>query len=87
MNFIKEKERIYAKDENEKIIAQIEFKEIEQGTYNIYHTFVDESLRGQGIASKLVQEAVEEIKSRNGKITASCSYAKRWIEKNDKNNV
>ncbi|MBR3002170.1 MAG: N-acetyltransferase [Clostridia bacterium] len=84
MNFIKEKERIYAKDENEKIIAQIEFKETEQGTYNIYHTFVDESLRGQGIASKLVKEAVEEIKARNGKVTASCSYAKKWIEKNMK---
>ena len=81
MNFIKEEERIYAKDENDKVIAEIEFKEIEKGVYDIFHTFVDESLRGQGVVSKLVQEAVKEIQERNGKITASCSYAKKWIEK------
>lgn len=82
MEFIKEDNRIILKDENAKIIAEIEFEEIESGKYNIYHTFVDESLRGKGIASKLVQEAVNEIKSRNGTVQATCSYAKKWLEKN-----
>ena len=82
MDFIKEKERIYAKDESGKIIAEIEFKEVEKGIFNIYHTFVDESLRGQGIASLLVKEAVKEIGLKDGKVTASCSYAKKWLEKN-----
>lgn len=82
MEFIKEGNRIFLKDENAKIIAEIEFEEIESGKYNIYHTFVDESLRGKGIASKLVQEAVNEIKSRNGTVQATCSYAKKWLEKN-----
>lgn len=83
MDFIKETNRIYAKDENGKVIAEIEFNEIEKGVYDICHTFVDESLRGQGVASKLVQEAVNEIQSRNGKVTASCSYAKKWLEKHN----
>ena len=83
MEFIKETNRIYAKDENGKIIAEIEFNEIEKGVYDICHTFVDESLRGHGVASKLVQEAVNEIQSRNGKVTASCSYAKKWLEKHN----
>lgn len=82
MEFIKEDNRIFLKDENEKIIAEIEFEEIEKGIFNIYHTFVDESLRGKGIASKLVQEAVNEIEARNGKVQATCSYAKKWLEKN-----
>ena len=82
MEFIKEDNRIFLKDENAKIIAEIEFEEIESGKYNIYHTFVDESLRGKGIATKLVQEAVNEIKSRNGTVQATCSYAKKWLEKN-----
>lgn len=81
MNFIKEKEKIYAKDEYGKLVAEIDFIEVEKGVYDICHTFVDESLRGKGIASMLVQEAVKEIQSRNGKIKASCSYAKKWIEK------
>ncbi len=43
----------------------------------IDHTFVDDSLRGQGIAGKLVKTALEEIQSRNGKVTATCSPTKR----------
>ena len=82
MEFRKENNRIFLEDENSKTIAEIEFEEIESGKFNIYHTFVDESLRGKGIASKLVQEAVDEIKSRNGTVQATCSYAKKWLEKN-----
>ena len=80
MNFIKEKDRIYLKDELGKVIAEITFEEIKTGVFNINHTFVDESLRGQGIASKLVEEAVKEIKSKNGVIVATCSYASKWLE-------
>ena len=82
MDFIKEKERIYAIDENGKVIAEIEFKEVENGVYDIFHTFVDETLRGQGVASKLVEQAVKEIQAKNGKITASCLYAIKWLDKN-----
>ncbi len=84
INFKKEDNRIYIDDEEGKVIAEIEFEETEKGTFNIYHTFVDESLRGQGIASKLIEEAVNVIKSKNGKIKATCSYAKTWLEKNNK---
>ena len=80
MEFIKEKGKIYSRDLNGKIVAEIDFEEIEEGVYDIYHTFVDESLRGKGVASLLVQEAVMEIQSKNGKIKASCSYAKKWLE-------
>lgn len=82
MDFIKENSRIYSLDENEKVIAEITFYEIEKGVFNINHTFVNEKLRGQGIASKLVEMAVKEIEKRNGKVQATCSYAKRWLEKN-----
>lgn len=81
MNFIKEPNRIYLQNETGKVVAEITFKEIEKGIYNIDHTFVDESLRGQGIASKLVELAVEKIKSKGCKIEATCSYARSWIEK------
>jgi len=80
MNFIKEPNRIYLTDETGKTIAEITFEEIEKGIYNIDHTFVDESLRGQGIASKLVEEAVKEIEAKGGKVEATCSYAKKWLK-------
>lgn len=84
MKFIKEDSRIYSLDENDKVIAEITFNEIEKGVFNIDHTFVDESLRGQGIAGKLVEIAVEEIEKKGARVVASCSYARKWLEKNNK---
>ena len=84
MKFIKENSRIYSLDENGKLIAEITFPETEKGIFCIDHTFVDETLRGQGIASKLVELAVVEIEKKNGKVQATCAYAKKWLEKNKK---
>lgn len=82
MEFIKEENRIYSENENGEVIAEITFPEVENGVYNINHTFVDESLRGQKIGQKLLEMVIEEIKNKNGKLEASCSYAKHYIEKN-----
>lgn len=82
MEFIKEDSRIYSFDNNKKVIAEITFYESENGVFTIDHTFVDESLRGQGIAGKLVEMAVEEIEKKGGIVKATCSYAKKWLEKN-----
>lgn len=80
MEFIKEQSRIYAEDNSGKVIAEITFPKVGED-YCINHTFVDDSLRGQGVASKLVEMAVEEIRSAGGKVTATCPYAVRWLEK------
>ena len=80
MNYIKEENRIYAQDANKKTIAEITFYEIENGVYNIDHTFVDNSLRGQGIGSELVEQAVNTIKQKNARIQATCPFASKWIE-------
>ena len=79
MKFIVEKNRVYY-EENGKILAEITFIG-DEDVLTINHTFVDDSLRGQGIASQLVQEAVNEIKRQNKQVQASCSYAIKWLEK------
>lgn len=81
MKFQKETNRIYCENEAGQVIAEITFPETESGIFCIDHTFVDDSLRGQGVAGKLVKMAVEVIQSRNGKVTATCSYAQHWLEK------
>lgn len=83
MEFKIESNRIFKEDESGKAIAEITFPETETGVFCIDHTFVDDSLRGQGIAGKLVQAAVREIQNKGGKITATCSYAAHWLEKNN----
>ena len=60
MTYITEPDRIYATDEKGKVIAEITFP-AHDGVATIDHTFVDSSLRGQGIAAQLVQMAVEKI--------------------------
>ena len=82
MNYIKEENRIYAEDSQKKTIAEITFYEIENGIYNIDHTFVDESLRGKGIGSKLVQEAINAIEQKGAQVQATCPFAKKWIQEN-----
>ncbi len=79
--FQTEESRIYMSDEAGKVIAEITFPQTAEGEYTIDHTFVDESLRGQGIASKLVQAAVDEIEKKGGKVRATCSYAVSWLAK------
>ena len=78
-----ETDRILQKDETGRVIAEITFPETSPGVFVIDHTFVDESLRGQGVASKLVQAAVDEIKKRGGKVEATCSYAKKWLSEHE----
>ena len=78
-NFKTEQNRIFQEDEVGPVIAEIIFPETSLGVFVIDHTFVDSSLRGQGIASKLVQAAVDEIKKRGGQVKATCSYAAKWL--------
>jgi len=82
--FKEEAERIFIEDDDGTVIAEIDFPNMGNNRYVITHTFVDESLRGQGIASKLVEMAIEKIEKAGGKYDATCSYAKAWIEKNRK---
>ena len=82
--FITENDRIYLPDEDGNILAEITFPETSEGQFTINHTFVDGSLRGQGIASQLVQAAVDEIERRGGTVAATCSYALKWLEEKKK---
>lgn len=91
MELIYENERIYSVDDSGKVIAEITFpkndKDPSQRTAVIDHTFVDESLRGQGAAGKLVKAAADKLTQEGYKISVTCSYAARWFEKHTEYNV
>jgi predicted GNAT family acetyltransferase len=63
-NYIVEENRIYLPDDNGKVLAEIVFEKIDEKTYNISHTFVDDSLRGQGIGSELVEKAITYLTAK-----------------------
>ena len=80
MDFISEQGRIYAENDNGEVIAEITYT-VNDGIATINHTFTDESLRGQGIAGKLVQAAAEQILDRGYGLRATCSYAVSWLNR------
>lgn len=80
MKLIRETTRVYARNEEGKLIAEITFPMTAPGVYTIDHTFVDPSLRGQGAADQLVRAALEQIQENGGRVEATCSYAVRWLE-------
>ena len=82
MDFIEESNRIYCKDSQGKVIAEVTFPDIRYHVVNLDHTFVDDSLRGQGVAGKLMEEAVRKIRRDGKKVIPTCSYAVKWFEKN-----
>lgn len=79
-NYIIEENRIYLQDENWNIIAEIDFEKVDEKTYNISRTFVDDSLRGQGIGSELVEKAITYLTWKWYKVSATCSYAKKTVK-------
>ena len=76
MDFIIEDNRIYASAEDGNVVAEITFP-----AKDGIATFVADSLRGQGIAGKLMEAAVAKIQADGNKIAATCSYAVSWLGK------
>ncbi len=64
-------------------VARIDFPSLPGGVVDIRRTFVDESLRGKGIADKLMKAAADKIRKEGQKARPSCSYAIKWFEKHD----
>lgn len=81
MNFIHENHRIYIKNDEGKVIINATFPFIKKGVVVVDHTYVDPSMRGQGVASKLMHEVYNFAKSKNYKMVATCPYAVAWFKK------
>lgn len=75
-------EEIFIEDQEHNKIAYITFPKTSEGNYCIDHTFVDESMRGQGLAEELVHRAITYIHNKKAKASATCTYAKSYMEKN-----
>jgi uncharacterized protein len=82
MEFKHENNRIYANNDDGKMVAEVTFPALNDNVVNIVHTFVDDSLRGQGIAGKLMEETVDQLRRTDKKAILTCSYAVKWFEKN-----
>lgn len=63
------------------VIAEVTFPQVEGNIVNVDHTYVNDVLRGQGIAGKLMNELVNDLRATGRKATLTCSYAVGWFAK------
>lgn len=81
MGFVREKNQVLYLDEQGEKKAEVTFPQIDEETVDLDHTFVDPSMRGTGLAGKLMKEAAEEIQAQGKKAVLTCSYAVQWFER------
>jgi len=86
MDFIYRSNQIALYDTEEKLIAEVTFPNVDDNTVNIDRTFVDDSLRGQGVAGKLMEAAAKELRAHNKKADLTCTYATSWFAKHPEYN-
>lgn len=83
MKFQHEDNRIFVENEKGVEVAVVTFPDLNEGVVNINHTYVDSSLRGQGVASKLMLELSKKLRKDNKKGLVSCSYAVKWFNEHE----
>ncbi|HIW74886.1 MAG TPA: N-acetyltransferase [Firmicutes bacterium] len=79
MCFETETERVYALDDDGRLVAEVTFPLDAAGVAEINHTFVDESLRGQGVAGRMMETAAAHLRAGGRRVRPVCSYAVRWF--------
>lgn len=64
-----------------KRIAEMVYKRRDDSHVTVVHTQTDESLRGQGVARKLLDALVAWARASHTRVSATCPYAKAQFEK------
>lgn len=83
MNWNFEDERMYSLDNQGVLMAELLYKHKNEAEVVINKIYVNPSLRGQGIAGKMMVAFAQYLREKEIKTTATCSYAKSWLEKNN----
>ncbi|MDR2162805.1 MAG: N-acetyltransferase [Clostridiales Family XIII bacterium] len=88
MEFERKGNWIFKRNDGGNVIAEVTFPKLRDGVVVINHTYVDDSLRGRGIAGQLVEAAYEAIKAEGMKAEITCPYAVKWFgDRPDKNDI
>lgn len=82
MKYVTETERIYLLDDNNEIVAEVVYPLNEEGVHEILSTYVDDTLRGKGIAAQLLNRMYDSVKITGKKVVPICSYAVKFFEQN-----
>jgi uncharacterized protein len=62
-------------------VAICEYRRI-GGVWDLCHTYVPDSMRGQGVAGELARATLNHVREVGGLVRPSCSYIRAFIERN-----
>lgn len=79
MEFIREPGRVWLPGPDGRALAWVDFPAAGENIVDISRTFVDESLRGQGVAAGLLAQAAALLRATGRKARPTCSYAVKWF--------
>ncbi|MET8562637.1 GNAT family N-acetyltransferase [Streptomyces flaveolus] len=48
-----------------------------------YHTVIDDAFAGQGLASRLVQEALTDVRASGKRIVPACPYVAKFLQRHE----
>lgn len=71
--------RIFAQDPSGRVVAEVTFP-LRNGVADIDHTFVDGSLRGQGMADRLLWATADQLRTQGLRAHLTCTYAVKWFQ-------
>ncbi|MBX7154416.1 MAG: N-acetyltransferase [Bacteriodetes bacterium] len=69
--------------QNDILLAEMTYVMSGETSFIIDHTFVDSSLKGQGIGRKLLDALVEHARKNHLKIIPLCPFAKSVFDKDE----
>ena len=81
MLYTYEKHELFVLKEDGDYLVHATFPLYQDGVVNIDHTFVDPSLRGQGVASEMMHAVMTYLKEKKMNVVATCPYAVVWLKK------
>lgn len=73
--------RTWAVDDNGKKIGEIDHPILGDNSVTIHHTEVDPEYKGEQIASKMLENYVQQLRKEGRRAIVTCSYAKDWFYK------
>ncbi len=61
--------------------AELKYKKADEKALDYYSTYVPPSLRNQGIAGQITQQALDYARENDFEIIPSCPYVKEYIDR------
>ncbi len=82
--FNRTSDSLYLGEDPRQPLAEINFIPLGDHGLSITHTYVSDSLRGQGMGGKLVDAVADLARAQGRKLSATCSFAAKLLREDAK---